>query len=373
MSLTKVNYIDNETIITAKNLNDIQDNIIELDNNIKNIKFKAGFIYPLATSVVPEGFLLCDGKAYLRNEYPELFDAIGTIYGSGNGSTTFNVPNLQTRVPVGKGEGYELGDVGGEATHTLTVNEMPSHSHATAKNGILTNGQGTEFGQYATYQSEGSITAGKYWTAETLKTGSSQSHNNMQPYTVVNYIIATGKNTSVSVQDIITGVHTLPLGVEYGGTGATNTEDALNNLGAVSKSQVVNNFTTTEEGFVADARALTQLYNMIKDINILMDGTGTETSMTLRITKNNGGYKISIFIFGTWNNLPTLGMITFGSQESVCYAYVQYYEYGKIKTVDLNPSIISKDGNIITIQLNNIATWSTIFFFSWSVEIERIS
>ena len=100
---------------------------------------KAGFIYPLASSVVPEGFLLCDGAAYSRTEYPELFAAIGTIYGEGDGSTTFNVPNLSTRVPVGAGDGYGLGDVGGEAEHTLTVTEMPSHSH-NIKRGTSQNG-----------------------------------------------------------------------------------------------------------------------------------------------------------------------------------------------------------------------------------------
>lgn len=170
-----------DQVITAKgerlNANLISVDLnesVESDTNINlaNNKPKAGFIYPLASDTVPEGFLLCDGAEYLRTEYPELFAAIGTMYGTGDGSTTFNVPNLQTRVPVGAGDGYELGDVGG-----------------------------------------------------------SQPHNNMQPYTVVNYIIATGKNTGVSVTDIITGTQALPLDIEYGGTGATNAETARVNLG----------------------------------------------------------------------------------------------------------------------------------------------
>ena len=212
---------------------------------------KAGFIYPLASSVVPEGFLLCDGAEYLRTEYPELFAAIGTIYGSGDGSTTFNVPNLQTRVPVGSGEGYNLGDIGGEETHTLTINEMPSHKHApsnrdsagsdttykrqfttnlhtdsdsTGRGQVTTSSNSGEYAMLATTSSD--ITGADY----TTNVGGSEAHNNMQPYTVINYIIAIGKDTGVSVADIITGAQALPLGVEYGGTGATNTADARRNL-----------------------------------------------------------------------------------------------------------------------------------------------
>lgn len=80
-------------------------------------KPKAGFIYPLAASVVPEGFLLCDGAEYSRTEYPELFAAIGTMYGSGDGSTTFNVPDITFAdgvkgiIATGKGSGVSVADI----------------------------------------------------------------------------------------------------------------------------------------------------------------------------------------------------------------------------------------------------------------------
>ena len=189
---------------------------------------KAGFIYPLASDIVPEGFLLCDGAEYLRVEYPELFAAIGTMYGSGDGSTTFNVPNLQTRVPVGKGENYELGDIGGEETHTLTIDEMPSHNHnvdARVSKGITGNPD------YVIPKSNDWWIEPLQHIGNTDSIGGSQPHNNMPPYTIVNYIIATGKDTGVSVADIITGVQALPLDVEYGGTGATNILDIHKNLG----------------------------------------------------------------------------------------------------------------------------------------------
>ena len=217
-----------DQVITAKgerlNANLISVDLnesVESDTNINlvNNKPKAGFIYPLASDVVPEGFLLCDGAEYLRAEYTELFAAIGTMYGSGDGSTTFNVPNLSTRVPVGKGDGYELGDIGGEDSHTLTTDEMPNHNHKYYYPGHDT---GTDW-----YGQNGSA---KGTQASTTSVGGSQPHNNMQPYTVVNYIIATGKNAGVNVTDIITGVQALPLDVEYGGTGATNITDIHKNL-----------------------------------------------------------------------------------------------------------------------------------------------
>lgn len=195
----------------------------ELNNRSKT---KAGLIYPLAASVVPDGFLLCDGAEYERAEYPELFAAIGTIYGTGDGETTFNVPNLQTRVPVGSGDGYKLGQIGGEAEHTLTVDEMPNHNH-----GIFTD-DGTGTGnQYLVNASmrNGSKVRGS--TDTVGYTGDGQPHNNMQPYTVVNYIIATGKDTAVSVADIVMGAQAIPLEVQYGGTGATGAAQARENLG----------------------------------------------------------------------------------------------------------------------------------------------
>lgn len=78
-------------------------------------------------------WLLCDGSSVLRSDYPDLFAVIGTVYGSVD-STHFNLPDLQGRSPAGVGTGsglspVALGDVYGEETHTLTVTEMPSHSH----------------------------------------------------------------------------------------------------------------------------------------------------------------------------------------------------------------------------------------------------
>lgn len=93
----------------------------------------AGSITAFGGSAAPSGWLMCNGSAVSRTTYADLFSAIGTTYGVGNGSTTFNLPNLNGRVPVGfdvtQSEFDFLGKTGGAKTHTLTVNEMPSHTH----------------------------------------------------------------------------------------------------------------------------------------------------------------------------------------------------------------------------------------------------
>ena len=202
-------------------------------------KANAGFIYPLASATIPDGFLLCDGAAYKRTEYPELFAAIGTIYGAGDGETTFNVPNLSTRVPVGVGDDYYLGATGGEAEHTLTIDEIPQHRHSIYNEfGRLRFGvtYGADKGQPDGDKAYNLVNSTEVAEGDRLmaaNVGNDKPHNNMQPYTVVNYIISTGKDTAVSVQDIVLGAQAIPLGVQYGGTGATSAHDACKNINAL--------------------------------------------------------------------------------------------------------------------------------------------
>jgi microcystin-dependent protein len=90
-----------------------------------------GAVLPFYGSRPPKNWLLCYGQEVSRTEYKALFDVIGTTSGSGNGSTTFNVPDLKGKVIYGQGSADALvtGSTVGETHHTLTVNEMPSHGH----------------------------------------------------------------------------------------------------------------------------------------------------------------------------------------------------------------------------------------------------
>lgn len=162
------------------------DSIIESRN-----KTAAGLIYPIATANIPEGFLPCDGAAYSRTEYAELFEAIGTTYGEGDEPNTFKVPDLATRVPVGAGGGYGLGDFGGESEHTLTVDEMPEHSHTMYERDSYSYGGAYHGLTYNTASGAVSTAAEEYSVMDPA--GGNKSHNNMPPYVVVNYIISTGK------------------------------------------------------------------------------------------------------------------------------------------------------------------------------------
>ena len=144
---------------------------------------------------IPTNWLKCNGQAISRTDYPELFNAIGTTYGSGDGSTTFNLPNISERVIVGNnGDGeFSLGNTGGEKEHTLTVNEMPSHTHT-----LTTNINASEFG------TNNSLARGNNGSFETksgspyiANTGGSQAHNNMQPYIALNYIIKAKQSVGI--------------------------------------------------------------------------------------------------------------------------------------------------------------------------------
>ena len=99
--------------------------------------------------------MLCDGRAVSRTTYATLFQAIGTTYGAGDGSTTFNLPNLSERVPVGKSSKYALGSKGGSAINTLTVANLPAHTHTLAAKGTVSS---TFTGSSVTTSSNGAHT-----------------------------------------------------------------------------------------------------------------------------------------------------------------------------------------------------------------------
>lgn len=190
-------------------------------------------MYPSITA--PSGWLSCDGSAVSRATYSALFAIIGTKYGAGDGSTTFNLPDMRGRTPIGIGTGTGLtgrilGQTGGAETHTLTTSQMPSHTHTgtTNSDGGHTHGVNdpTHVHTYVIRRwsdnndhNDGSMpsasdnpnndnnsfvnTAGAYTGISiqyvgghthkftTALEGGGGSHNNMQPFLVVNYIIKT--------------------------------------------------------------------------------------------------------------------------------------------------------------------------------------
>jgi microcystin-dependent protein len=154
----------------------------------------AGAIVAFGGSNVPAGWLRCEGTAVGRAVYPALFAAIGTTWGAGDGSTTFNLPDLRGRATIGSGTYVDtvagsltrnLGQTLGAAQHMLTINEMPSHSHD------YNDFYWHDSGNVAEYSTPTGDDVGQRVSDNrvTANAGGNQAHNNMPPSAVVTYII----------------------------------------------------------------------------------------------------------------------------------------------------------------------------------------
>lgn len=152
--------------------------------NTSNSSLPSGAMLPYGGSSAPTGYLLCNGSAVSRTTYSTLFTAIGTTFGIGDGSTTFNIPDGRANVLGGYKSGDTnfgtLGGTGGEATHVLTTAEMPAHTHSQQLS--LDTNNGITSGSAGTRSTNGTNTG---------STGGGGAHNNLQPYLTINWIIKT--------------------------------------------------------------------------------------------------------------------------------------------------------------------------------------
>jgi microcystin-dependent protein len=164
----------------------ISDSQITSQIIIREDSTPTGAITGFGGTTAPTGYLMCDGTAVSRAAYADLFSVISTGYGVGDGTTTFNVPDMQGNVAVGIGASgiTSLGDTGGEQTHTLITSEMPAHTHTdTLDLYALEVGAGRAFGTSGSAQGTSAITSDS--------TGGDGAHQNMMPYVGVNFIIKT--------------------------------------------------------------------------------------------------------------------------------------------------------------------------------------
>jgi microcystin-dependent protein len=138
----------------------------------------------------PKGWALCDGQLLPINQNQALFSLLGTTYG-GDGRVTFGLPNFQGRVPMHMGGGFTLGQVAGEAQHTLVPAEMPAHTHTLSGQA----GPRTVSAPAGAVLATGDIyglgpTDSTLASAAVTSTGGSQPHLNLQPYLTLNFCIA---------------------------------------------------------------------------------------------------------------------------------------------------------------------------------------
>ena len=139
----------------------------------------------------PKGWALCNGQLLPINQNQGLFSLLGTTFG-GDGRVNFALPDLRARVPIHVGQGFTLGEKGGETAHTLSVAELPTHTHVA--NGTNANGSaavpgGALLGAFNNaYAQPANLTSINPATISPV--GGSQAHQNMQPYLTLSFCIA---------------------------------------------------------------------------------------------------------------------------------------------------------------------------------------
>lgn len=145
----------------------------------------------MSFNFAPKGWAECNGQQLPINQNQALFSLLGTTYG-GNGQTTFALPDLRGKTPIHVGQGFLLGNQGGEQQHTLTIGELPQHIHTmqgSSANADITSPGGNLLAQTSqTYGPAQNLTA--LDASSNGPVGGSQPHQNMQPFLTLCFCIA---------------------------------------------------------------------------------------------------------------------------------------------------------------------------------------
>lgn len=153
-----------------------------------------GEIRMFGSNFPPAGWMFCQGQLLPIADYDTLFNLIGTTYG-GDGQSTFALPDLQSRLPMHMGNGFVLAQTGGTESVTLTVNQIPAHSHTPQANSIggSDSANGTVWALSKAAKPFVNVAGGvpAALNAATVQTtGGSQPHDNMHPFLCINFSIS---------------------------------------------------------------------------------------------------------------------------------------------------------------------------------------
>jgi microcystin-dependent protein len=146
----------------------------------------------MSFNFAPKGWAQCNGQLLPINQNQALFSLLGTTFG-GDGRVNFALPDQRGRTPIHVGGGHTLGEKGGEQAHTLSISELPTHTHTVKGSSTATGGNASPNGNFLgggnnVYHTPSSLTS---MTAATIaNVGGSQAHLNMQPFLTLNFCIA---------------------------------------------------------------------------------------------------------------------------------------------------------------------------------------
>jgi microcystin-dependent protein len=153
-----------------------------------------GEIRMFGGNFAPAGWMFCEGQLLPISENETLFQLIGTTYG-GDGESTFALPDLRGRIPIHQGNGFILAETGGAEEITLTVNQIPAHTHPFI---VVGNARGTQINPAGNLPAQSYNVVpyindspnGNFNAASIASVGGSQPHTNFQPYICVDFIIS---------------------------------------------------------------------------------------------------------------------------------------------------------------------------------------
>ena len=181
-------YVNNQLALKANKADTYTKEEVDdmFDNpTITGDTLPVGSVVEWTGTQTPQNWLLCDGREVSRTTYSELFAAIGTVWGAGDGSTSFNIPDYRDKFVLGAGGDVDLAEKGGEKEVTLNVDQIPPHTHTLP-------GAGSGSGQTTFTRANTQVAS-----VQSYSTGGGQAHNNMPPYVGTYYIIKAKQSAGV--------------------------------------------------------------------------------------------------------------------------------------------------------------------------------